>query len=231
MIEHLRDKHILLPGAATMEKIALAARAIARKRAHKNLVEGLPRDRIAALEALLTVIDEQGRTPIAWSREWPEAPRQKSLVGIIKRLQAVRELGVEPDHERRIHQARYAAIARETAILSAQRLSRFDTHRRSSCSCARWKRSSPTPLSPYSAKCAAPCSAAPKTSTRRISSSAPRRSTLRHGRCRHGEGDVSGQGQGRRPVPYFKSHQHQVTPDPRGCSSYISPCATSSPGA
>jgi len=35
MIEHLRDKRVLLPAIATMEKIALAARAIARKRAHK----------------------------------------------------------------------------------------------------------------------------------------------------------------------------------------------------
>ena len=130
MIEHLRDKRVLLPAIATMEKIALAARAIARKRAHKNLVEGLHPDRIATLEALLTVIDEQGRTPVAWLREWPETPRQKSLVGIVERLQVVRALGVEPDRERRIHQARYAAIARETAILSAQHVSRFDTHRR-----------------------------------------------------------------------------------------------------
>ena len=130
MIEHLRDKRVLLPVIATMEKIALAARAIARKRAHKNLVEGLHPDRIAALEALLTVIDEQGRTPLAWLREWPETPRQKSLVGIVERLQVVRALGVEPDRERRIHQARYAAIARETASLSTQHVSRFDTHRR-----------------------------------------------------------------------------------------------------
>src|SRR5580692_7980729 len=41
-----------------------------------------------------------------------------------------RGIGVEPDRERRIHRARYAAIARETAILSAQHLSRFDTPRR-----------------------------------------------------------------------------------------------------
>jgi hypothetical protein len=32
--------------------------------------------------------------------------------------------------EQRIHRARYAAIARETTILSAQHLSRFDTQRR-----------------------------------------------------------------------------------------------------
>ena len=40
------------------------------------------------------------------------------------------KLGVAPDRERRIHQARYAAIARETAVLSAQHFSRFDTPRR-----------------------------------------------------------------------------------------------------
>jgi hypothetical protein len=42
----------------------------------------------------------------------------------------LRALGIGPDRERRIHRARYAAIARETAILSAQHLYRFDEQRR-----------------------------------------------------------------------------------------------------
>ncbi len=42
----------------------------------------------------------------------------------------VRGLEIEPDRERRIHQARYAAIAREAALLSAQHLSRLDETRR-----------------------------------------------------------------------------------------------------
>jgi len=130
MIEHLRERRILLPAAVTLEKIGLAARALARKRAYKNLVEGLSQETIAGLEALLAVDDEQGRTPLAWLREWPEAPRQKNLAGLVERLQAVRKLGVEPDREKRIHRARYAAIARETAILVPRDVSRFDVHRR-----------------------------------------------------------------------------------------------------
>jgi hypothetical protein len=63
-------------------------------------------------------------------REWPEAPGQKNMVGVVERLQVIRKLGVGQDREQRIHRARYAAIARETAILSAQHLSRFDTQRR-----------------------------------------------------------------------------------------------------
>ena len=130
IIEHLRQRRILLPAAVTLEKIALAARALARKRAHKSLADGLSPETIAKLEALLTVDDDQGRTPFAWLREWPEKPTQKNLSGIIERLQAVRQLGVAPDREKRIHRARYAAIAREIAILVPRDVSRFDTHRR-----------------------------------------------------------------------------------------------------
>src|SRR5271165_4909471 len=49
----------------------------------------------------------------AYLREWPEAPRQRNLVALVERLQAVRKLGVGSDREKRIHRARYAAIARE----------------------------------------------------------------------------------------------------------------------
>ena len=130
MIEHLRERRILLPAAVALERIALAARALVRKRAYKNLVEGLSRETIAGLEALLAVDDEQGRTPLAWLREWPEAPRQKTLVGLVERLQAVRKLGVEPDREQRIHRARYGAIAREITLLVPRDVSRFDAQRR-----------------------------------------------------------------------------------------------------
>jgi hypothetical protein len=36
MIDYLRERRILLPAAVTLEKIALATRALARKRAHKT---------------------------------------------------------------------------------------------------------------------------------------------------------------------------------------------------
>jgi hypothetical protein len=79
---------------------------------------------------LLVVADGEERTPLAWLREWPEAPRQRNLVEVVERLEAVRKLGAEVDREKRIHRARYAAIARESAIVSAQHLARFDLPRR-----------------------------------------------------------------------------------------------------
>ena len=95
-----------------------------------RLVEGLPPQTIAGLEALLVVAKDEERTPLAWLREWPEAPRQRNLVEVVDRLETVRKLGIGADRETRIHRARYAAIARETAIVSAQHLARFDTPRR-----------------------------------------------------------------------------------------------------
>lgn len=47
MIEYLRERRILLPAAVTLENIALAARALARKRAYKSLGEGLSPETIA----------------------------------------------------------------------------------------------------------------------------------------------------------------------------------------
>jgi hypothetical protein len=126
MVVHLRQNSILLPSAAVLEKIALVERARARKQAYKELTAGIDHTVRDKLDALILVADDETRTPLAWLREWPEAPVQKNLAGIVERLQSVRVIGVEPDRERRIYRARYAAIARETAILSAQHLCRFD---------------------------------------------------------------------------------------------------------
>ena len=130
MIAYLRERNIWLPASSELERLALAARAVARKRAYRGLAEGLSLETTAALDALLIVTDEKERTPFAWLREWAEAPRQKNLLAIVERLEAVRKLGVGADREKRIHRARYTAIAREIAILVPRDISRFDAPRR-----------------------------------------------------------------------------------------------------
>jgi hypothetical protein len=131
MIAYLRERNIWLPASTELEHhLALAARAVARKRANRGLAEGLWPKTAAALDALLIVIDGRERRPFAWLREWPEAPRQKKLLAVVERLEAVRKLGVGADREKRIHRARYTAIAREIAILVPRDISRFDARRR-----------------------------------------------------------------------------------------------------
>ncbi len=129
MINALRKQGILLPSATELERVALTARANARETAYKTLTTGLDPDQSQALESLL-VVNEANRTPLAWLRKWPEKVTQANLVGIIERLQAVRDLGIEADREYCIHRARYAAIVRETPVLTAQHMARFDDQRR-----------------------------------------------------------------------------------------------------
>jgi hypothetical protein len=49
---------------------------------------------------------------------------------IVERLEAVRRIGLEPDRQRRIHQARYAAFVREAALVTAQHLNEASSERR-----------------------------------------------------------------------------------------------------
>ena len=88
-----------------------------------------PAQRTALLDLIIGVRGI-AKSRLAWLRDWPESPAPANLSKLIERLQFVRALGIEPDRERRIHQARFAAITREAGILSAQHLSRFDENRR-----------------------------------------------------------------------------------------------------
>ena len=97
MVVHLRQQSILLPSAAVLEKIALAARARARKQAYKALTAGVDQAVREKLDALIQVADGETRTAFAWLREWPEAPVQKNLAAIVERLQLLRTLGIGPD--------------------------------------------------------------------------------------------------------------------------------------
>jgi hypothetical protein len=65
-------------------------------RVSSRLSEHARRNRAAVLAG-----DDQGRTPLTWVREWPEAPTQKKLAEVIERLQTVRKLDcmICPKHD------------------------------------------------------------------------------------------------------------------------------------
>jgi TnpA family transposase len=130
MIEALRASSILLPVPGILERIGLSARAAARERAYKSLIRDLTPSQYTGLLNLIVGVQGVTKSRLAWLRDWPESPAPANLLKLIERLDFVRALGIEPDRERRIHQARYAAIVRESGIVSAQHLSRFDETRR-----------------------------------------------------------------------------------------------------
>jgi TnpA family transposase len=136
MVRALRETNVTLPASDTFERIALIARARARKSAFAGLTRGLDTAQKDSLAQLLAAGAVPSRTPLAWLREYPESPSASNLTAVIERLALVRGLAIEPDRARTIHANRYAVMARESAIMSAQHLSRLDELRRFAILCA-----------------------------------------------------------------------------------------------
>ena len=130
MIGRLRAARIVLPAASTLERVARVARAAVRRQAFTALARDLTPEQIDGLEMLLSADSLGARTALAWLREWPEAPSAGNLKAVLERLEHIRALRLEADRARRIHANRYAVIAREAAIMSAQHLGRLGRRRR-----------------------------------------------------------------------------------------------------
>jgi hypothetical protein len=95
MLVHLRAEGVLLPAAAVLERIGLAARVRGRKRVFQVLAEGLTDAAHDALEKLLTVDPALRRSRFAWLRDYAEAPAPTNLLALLDRLEYVRGLGID----------------------------------------------------------------------------------------------------------------------------------------
>jgi hypothetical protein len=109
---------LLLPDGA-LEKIGLAGRAIARKRAEAALLDGLSVDQLESLDALLTVDPDIQQTRLTWLRSAPDAPSADNLVSLLDRLTFVRSVAIDPQRQARMHPKRWNQIVREGDVTPA----------------------------------------------------------------------------------------------------------------
>ena len=131
IVADLKDRRILVPAPALVERFALAGRAQARRHAHRELGGDLDEAARERLDALLTDrADWDGPSLFGWIGEVPEGPSQKNLAGVIERLRTVRAIGLSDDRRKRIHANRYAMIAREAKVTQARELLRVGEMRR-----------------------------------------------------------------------------------------------------
>jgi TnpA family transposase len=130
MIRWLRASRIVLPGAVFLERLAAVARTRARRQTFIALGGDIDPDRSEKLAGFLLPEKPGEHSRLAWVREWPEAPSANNLKALLERLKYIRSLQIEADRARRIHGSRYAVIAREAAIMSAQHIARLEPRRR-----------------------------------------------------------------------------------------------------
>ena len=70
------------------------------------------------------------RTPIAWLRDWAEAPKASNLAAILDRLAYVRAFGLDPRITGRVSEWRFRQLAREGAAAPAFLLDEYGLRRR-----------------------------------------------------------------------------------------------------
>jgi TnpA family transposase len=130
MLAHLRANGVLLPAAAVLERIGLAARARARKKTFEMLTAGLSDLERDTLTGLLVVDPELRRSRFAWLRDYSESPAPSNIVALLDRLEYARKLGIDPARAGHIHAARLARLIDEGAIMTVQHIADLEPARR-----------------------------------------------------------------------------------------------------
>jgi hypothetical protein len=130
MLAHLRAEGVLVPAAAVLERIGLAARARARQRVFQVLAEGLTDAAHDALEKLLTSDPALRRSRFAWPRDYAESPAPTNLLALLDRLEYVRALGIDAARARRIHPARLGRLLTEATVMTVQHIADLEPARR-----------------------------------------------------------------------------------------------------
>ena len=130
MLSHLRATNVLLPAATVLERIGLAARVRARKKAFQGLADGLTDAKRDALDKLLVLDPNVRRSRFAWLRDYAESPAPSNMLGLIDRLDYIRDLGIGSERTGRIHAARLDRLVEEGAIMTVQHFANLEPARR-----------------------------------------------------------------------------------------------------
>ncbi len=130
VVAALRAARIILPGAVVIERIAIAGRARARKRAADALVAGLSSEHLTKLDGLHVVDPSVGVTPSAWLKSMPIAPNADHIRELLDRLKLVRGIGVPAESGGHVHEGRLQQFVREGHASDAHQLGRYSEHRR-----------------------------------------------------------------------------------------------------
>lgn len=126
----LREAGIIPSSPRMIERLGLAGRARARKRAAATLIETLTAAQLERLDALLINDPQLRSSRLAWLRGIPEAVATSSLAAVLTRLDHVRATGLDPALAATIHERRFRQLVREGAVAPAYMIDRFSRLRR-----------------------------------------------------------------------------------------------------
>ncbi len=130
VMETCRQRGIVVPSVAGMERLCGQLRHDAREEVHRRLAHSLSVEQRRRLDALTGRRSETGQSWLTWLRQMPEAAKPASMLGLIERLKHVRGVGIEPSRGQLVHQARLAQLAREAGRTTVQHVASYERQRR-----------------------------------------------------------------------------------------------------
>ena len=130
VLEECRQRRIVLPSPAVLERLCVEVRHKARTESHRRLTNGLSAEQRKGLDALTGRREPSGQNWLTWLRQMPEAAKPAAMLGVIGRLEHVRAIGIEPARGQVVHQARLAQLAREAGRTTVQHVAGYERQRR-----------------------------------------------------------------------------------------------------
>lgn len=130
LMDGLRQQRFILPSADTLERAGLAGRARARKAAAARIVESMSDAELVRIDDLIVNSSDFGMTPLAWLRNFEEAPTTANINGLLERLRYVRGIGIDAAIATKIPEFRFAQFMREGRAAPAFLLSDYSPNRR-----------------------------------------------------------------------------------------------------
>ena len=130
VMQACRQRQIVVPSPAALERLCAELRDHARREAHRRLTQGLSAEQRRRLDALTQRQKETGQSWLTWLRQMPEAAKPTAMLGLIERLEHVQAIGIEPSRGHLVPQARLAQLAREAGRTTVQHVAGYERQRR-----------------------------------------------------------------------------------------------------
>ena len=130
VMEDCRERRIVVPSPAALERLCIDLRHHARREVHRRLTNGLSAEQRKRLDALTHRREEAGQTWLTWLRQMPEAAKPAAMLGVIERLETCAWHRHRPGRGHLVHQARLAQLAREAGRSTVQHVADYERQRR-----------------------------------------------------------------------------------------------------
>jgi TnpA family transposase len=130
LLGSIRQQKIALPNISTIERVAIAGRARARKQAYHAMSIVLSPEQLAVIDNIFDENPDQNMSYLSWLKAMPVAVKPDHIREILARLQFVRSIEIDPTVAENVHINRYRQFVSEGRASASYMIERYISSRR-----------------------------------------------------------------------------------------------------